>query len=103
MSRPEPEPVAHAGIRAACAIWFASMENCDVELALSVVTADVVQRGPSGDERVGREALRRALEAFHAAYVERVQWMLAEVAVTEAGAHVSDEHARLRSRGAFIE
>ncbi|HUR00815.1 MAG TPA: nuclear transport factor 2 family protein [Gemmatimonadaceae bacterium] len=88
MSPPEPERIEHASIRAAYATWFASMESGDVELGLSVVTPDVRHRGPSGDERVGKEALRGALEAFHAAFTERVQWELLEVAVTSARAQV---------------
>lgn len=51
----------------------------------------MVHEGPSGDRRVGREALGAALTVFHAAYAERVTWALTVVART---ADVADVHVR---------
>ena len=51
-------------IRAAYATWLAAMESGNMADGLSVVTPDVFHRGPSGEERVGREALAQALRAF---------------------------------------
>jgi uncharacterized protein (TIGR02246 family) len=87
----EEDAAVRDGIEAAYRAWFSSMESGDVALALSVVTDDIVQQGTSGAARVGKDALAAALRAFHAAYVERVQW-----AVTQAV--LDGDRARVRVR-----
>ncbi len=82
---PDPQTAA---IRAAYETWYAAIEAGDIERALSAVTADVVHQGPAGAARVGRDALRRALGTFHAAYTERVEWTLDIIAIGRDDAEV---------------
>ncbi len=87
----EEDAAARDGIEAAYRAWFAAMESGDVALALSVVTDDIVQQGMSGTARAGKDALAAALHAFHAAYVERVQWAVTQVVL-------DGDRARVRLR-----
>lgn len=77
-----------AGIRAAWATWFAGMEARDVEQTLSAASADVVQVGPDGARRVGRDELARALAEFHERYAERVSWEVESVSMSGSDAEV---------------
>jgi ketosteroid isomerase-like protein len=75
------------------------MDTADVALALSLVTDDVIHVSPSGDRRVGRADLGRALDAFHRAYAERVQWSVESITFTTQGAEVRvKEIATIRPR-----
>jgi uncharacterized protein (TIGR02246 family) len=87
----EEDAAVRDGIEASYRAWFSSMESGDVALALSVVTDDIVQQGTSGAARVGKDALAAALRAFHAAYVERVQWAVTQVVL-------DGDQARVRVR-----
>jgi ketosteroid isomerase-like protein len=86
-----PPDDALAGARAAYAAWFAGLEAGDVGRAMASVADDVVQRNPAGETRVGRAALAAAIEAFLAAYAERVQWEITLVAV-----HGDEAEVRVR-------
>jgi uncharacterized protein (TIGR02246 family) len=97
-SLPGPDdPVA--GATAAYAAWFAGLEAGDAVRSVAAVTEDVVHQNPAGERRVGRAALRAALEPFFVTYVERVRWSLTVVSVGDGEAEVRvREEATLRPR-----
>lgn len=68
-------------IRELYAKWFSAMERGDVECILSLVTHDVILKGPDSPALLGKPALRKALEAFHAQFSETVSYSLEEVEV----------------------
>lgn len=79
-------------IREVYARWFGSMERGDVDGLLALLDDHFMLKSPSRPALADREALRRGLEALHAAATERIAYSVDEVQVVDgwAWARVSE-------------
>ena len=70
-------------IRAVFKSWYRAMQEGDVATLLSLVTPDVIVKGPASPPVVGKSALEQALSTFLDAYSETVDYEVQEIEVSD--------------------
>ena len=88
-------------IRTVFESWYRAIQEGNVAKLLSLVTPDVIVKGPGSPAVVGKSALEQALSAFLEAYSETVEYAVEEIEVSGelAYARVSERATLLPRSG----